>query len=193
MEPVRPNESTRLLQRMRAGDAAAEQEVLAQLYRELHALAVQSMQRERADHTLQPTALVHEAWMRIAGGDEGREWQSRAHFLCVAAKAMRHVLVDHARRRMADKRGANATRLELDEAVAIQDSRTLDVLALDEALQRLAQRDNELARMVELRFFGGLTTEETGAILGLSVRQVEGAWVTARGWLQRELSPKGAR
>jgi RNA polymerase sigma factor (TIGR02999 family) len=193
MEPARPNESTRLLQRMRAGDAAAEQEVLAQLYRELHALAVQSMQRERADHTLQPTALVHEAWMRIAGGGEGREWQSRAHFLCVAAKAMRHVLVDHARRRMADKRGANATRLELDEAVAMQESRTLDVLALDEALQRLAQRDNELARMVELRFFGGLTTEETGAILGLSVRQVEGAWVTARGWLQRELSPKGAR
>ena len=193
MEPVQPNEPTRLLRRMHAGDAAAEQEVLAQLYRELHALAEQSMQRERADHTLQPTALVHEAWMRIAGGDEGREWQSRAHFLCVAAKAMRHVLVDHARRRMADKRGANATRFELDESVAVHDTRTLDVLALDEALQRLAQRDNELARMVELRFFGGLTFEETAKILSLSVRQVEGAWVTARGWLQRELTREGAR
>src|SRR5262245_56648391 len=110
-----PNEPTRLLKRMQAGDSAAERELLAQLYRELHALAEQSMRRERPDHTLQPTALVHEAWMRLAHGDEVREWQSRAHFLCVASKAMRHVLVDHARRRATDKRGRNATRLELDD------------------------------------------------------------------------------
>lgn len=188
-----PNEPTRLLKRMQAGDSAAERELLEQLYRELHALAEQSMRRERPDHTLQPTALVHEAWMRLAHGDEAREWESRAHFLCVASKAMRHVLVDHARRRAADKRGHDATRLELDDSLASDAPKTLDVLALDEALERLTVRDAELARMVELRFFGGLSVEETGRILGLTVRQVEGAWVTARGWLQRELTPKGAR
>jgi len=188
--PVR--QATRLLQRVGDGDSDARAELLALLYRELHALAESSMRGERHDHTLQATALVHEAWMRLIQTDEQPQWESRAHFLCVAAKAMRNVLVDHARRRKSDKRGADAARLDLDEALLSYETHGLDVLALDEALARLARRDPELGRMVELRFFGGLTTEETGRVLGLSVRQVEGAWVTARGWLRRELTAKGA-
>jgi RNA polymerase sigma factor (TIGR02999 family) len=201
MEPSDPRHTASLLGRMRAGDAAAEEDLLAHLYAELHALAERGMRRERADHTLQPTALVHEAWLRIARGADTPVWEGRGHFLAVAAQAMRRVLVDHARRRAADKRGADAARVELDDAVfgavfgavAGADVRAFDVLALDEALESLSRRDAELARVVELRFFGGLTAAETGAVLGLGVRQVEGAWVTARGWLHRELGPKGAR
>jgi len=193
MDPVDPSRTASLLGRMRAGDAAAEEDLLAHLYAELHALAERGMGRERADHTLQPTALVHEAWLRIARGADTPVWEGRGHFLAVAAQAMRRVLVDHARRRAAEKRGAEAVRVELDEPLAGPDARELDVLALDEALERLSARDAELGRIVELRFFGGLTAPETGAVLGLSVRQVEGAWVTARGWLHRELGPKGAR
>jgi RNA polymerase sigma factor (TIGR02999 family) len=149
------------------------------------------MERERADHTLQPTALVHEVWLRLIGGVENVQWQSRAHFLCTAAKAMRRVLVDHARRRNASKRGELRERVALDETLASYEARAIDILALDEALEGLARKDGELARLVELRFFAGLTAEETGRVLGLSVRQVEGAWVAARGWLHRELGERG--
>ncbi|MCE9592646.1 MAG: sigma-70 family RNA polymerase sigma factor [Planctomycetes bacterium] len=181
-----PQQATLLLQRMEAGDSAAQSQLLELLYREMHTLAEKSMREERANHTLQATALVHEVWLRLIGGD-GQRWESRAHFLCTAAKAMRRVLVDHARRRMADKRGAGHERVTLDDALASYEERAVDVLALDQALEKLAAKDAELARIVELRFFAGLTTEETGKALGLSVRQVEGAWVTARGWLHREL------
>jgi RNA polymerase sigma factor (TIGR02999 family) len=191
MTPPHDNDATRLLARMGGGDSSARDELLRVLYRELHELAERSMRHERPDHTLQPTALVHEAWMRLTDSTATPTWESRAHFLGVAARAMRNVLVDHARRRAADKRGANVARIELDDTLASYNERALDVLALDEALERLAQRDGELARLVELRFFGGLTTEETGKVLGLSVRQVEGAWVTARGWLHRELAARG--
>lgn len=192
MTAPQSNDATRLLARVCDGDTSARDELLSVLYRELHALAERSMRHERPDHTLQPTALVHEAWLRLSDGQGAIAWASRAHFLGVAAKAMRNVLVDHARRRKAEKRGAGMARVELDEALASYQKGQVDVLALDEALERLAQRDRELARMVELRFFGGLTTEEAGQVLGLTVRQIEGAWVTARGWLHRELAAHGA-
>jgi RNA polymerase sigma factor (TIGR02999 family) len=192
MDAADPGRTELLLVRLRAGDAEAGEDLFAHLYRELHALAERGMRRERSDHTLQPTALVHEAWMRIARGADTPVWEGRAHFLAVAAKAMRRVLVDHARRHKAEKRGADPARVELDAVLAELEPRALDVLALDEALERLSARDAELGRIVELRFFGGLTTAETGAVLGLTVRQIEGAWVTARGWLHRELQPKDA-
>ena len=191
MTAPQPNDATQLLARVCEGDTQARAELLDVLYRELHELAERSMRAERPDHTLQPTALVHEAWLRLSDAQMPPSWNNRAHFLGVAAKAMRNVLVDHARRKAADKRDAGRARVELDAALASYEARAFDMLALDDALERLALRDLELARMVELRFFGGLTTEETGKLLGLSVRQVEGAWVTARGWLHRELAAYG--
>lgn len=192
---LHPAQVTALLQLASEGDARAREELSRVVYGELHSLAEREMRAERRDHTLQPTVLVHEAWVRLletpagpAAGAEDGPWRNRGHFLATAAKAMRNVLVDHARRRRAQKRDASPTRLALDQALADYAARDLDVLALEEALERLAARDAELARLVELRFYGGLTVEETGAVLGLSVRQVEGAWVTARGWLQRELA-----
>ncbi|MCK6445787.1 MAG: ECF-type sigma factor [Planctomycetes bacterium] len=186
MSDAVPTEATLLLRRLEAGDASAHEPLLQMLYRELHKLAEQSMRAERANHTLQATALVHEVWLRLVG-DESRAWRDRSHFLCSAAQAMRRVLVDHARRKRAEKRGAGQERVTLDDALASYEERALDVLALDQALEKLATKDQELARIVELRFFAGLTTEETGKALGLSVRQVEGAWVAARAWLHREL------
>jgi RNA polymerase sigma factor (TIGR02999 family) len=183
-----------LLQRASAGDPGARDELARLLYGELRALAEGQMRAERDDHTLQPTALVHEAWVRLMGtpGGAAIRWQDRSQFLCFAAQAMRNVLVDHARRRKTQKRSAPAARLELDEALAAYEIRALDLLALDEALERLAQHDAELARLFELRFFGGLTGAETAVVLGLTERQVEGAWVTARGWLRRELDTRGS-
>ena len=192
-----PAQVTALLQRASAGDSAAREELSRVIYRVLHRLAEREMRAERADHTLQPTALVHEAWVRLVGAPGSglaeevageTPWRSRGHFLATAARVMRRMLVDHARRRRAQKRDLSTTRLALDEALADYAARDLDVLALEEALERLAGRDAELARLVELRFYGGLTVEETGGVLGLSVRQVEGAWITARGWLLRELT-----
>jgi RNA polymerase sigma factor (TIGR02999 family) len=197
-----PLQATALLQRAAEGDRGAREELLGLLYRELHALAEAQMRGERADHTLQPTALLNEAWIRLVEtpgdpasglrGPAAGHCRGRSHFLCTAARAMRNVLVDHARRRAARKRGAPAERVALDEALAPYEDRALDLVALDETLERLGARDAELARVVELRFFGGLTAQETAAALGLSVRQVEGAWVTARGWLRQELGARNS-
>jgi RNA polymerase sigma factor (TIGR02999 family) len=191
-----PGEVTRLFRRLRAGDAPAGEELLAVLYHELHAIARRMMGAERADHTLQPTALVHEAWLRLAGGGADAS-EDRGHFLRLAGRAMRRVLVDHARARAAVKRGGGAedvtggTRLSF-EGVAVEkvpfESEPTDVLALDEALGRLEARDAEAARIVELRFFSGLTSAEAAQVLGRSVREIEGGWVFARGWLRRELA-----
>jgi RNA polymerase sigma-70 factor (ECF subfamily) len=174
---------------MRDGDKAAEEELLALVYRELRSVGELQMQRERAGHTLQPTALVNEAWLKLVDSDAHRNWESRGHFLAVAARAMRQVLVDHARSRDSEKRGAGRTMLPLDEAVALYGEKEVDLLALEEALARLAERDKELARLVELRFFGGLTHVEIGAVMGLTLRQVERSWVTARACLHRDLAP----
>jgi RNA polymerase sigma factor (TIGR02999 family) len=184
--------ATLLLARMRQGDRGAEPEFFRLVYGELHALAQRAMRGERADHTLQATALVHEAWVRLFPADDG-PFESRVEFLSVAARAMRNALVDHARARQAEKRGGARERVLLDEALALYERPDLDLLSLDEALGALEARDAELARLVELRFFAGLGNAETGRVLGLTERQVERAWVTARACLHRELSRGAAR
>jgi RNA polymerase sigma-70 factor (ECF subfamily) len=194
--PTPTREATALLQRLSSGDAGASEPLFRLLYGELRATAQRAMRGERADHTLQPTALVNEAFLKLvepSGAPPEIEWESRAHFLGVAARAMRQVLVDHARKRRSDKRDSGRERLPLDADLVAFEASAIDLLALDEALAKLAAHDEELARLVELRFFGGLTVEETGKVLGLSVRQVEGAWITARAWLYRAVGGSAAR
>ena len=144
------------------------------------------MEGERGDHTLQPTALVHEAYLRLMGGAR-MEWEDRAHFLNVAARAMRRVLVDHARKRHAKKRGGRREREPLDDAVDVYAERGLDVLALDDALERLAGVDDQLARIVELRYFAGLSNPEAARVIGMPLRSLERGWFSARAWLRAEL------
>ena len=175
-----------LLARLARGDAEAGEALFPLVYRELHGTAHRLMARERAGHTLQTTALLHEAWVRIAGGDAGRI-QDRQHFVRLASRAMRNVLVDHARRRNAKKRAPPSREPLIEDALTYWDGNHTDLLALDDALERLGERDAELARIVELRFFGGLTLEETGAALGISPQKVHRGWSFARTWLRREL------
>jgi len=178
-----------LLARLEAGDAAAGEELLPLLYQDLRGRAAAVMREERADHTLQPTALVHEAWMKLvpAAGASGPRFEGRAHFLGIAARAMRQVLVDHSRRKQAGKRGEGHERVTLDGAVAFYMEEGIDLLDLEEALQALAAEDEELARLVELRFFGGLEVREVADLLGVSHRRIERGWVFARTWLKRRL------
>lgn len=177
-----------LLERCRGGDSAAFDELVSAVYAELRKLAAYHLRAERTDHTLQPTALVHEAYVRLARGTE-RGWQDRAHFLAAAAQVMRHVLVDHARARAAGKRAGQRTQIALDEALEVAATHDVDVLALDDALRRLAEVDPQLARIVELRSFAGLTLVEVAEIVGVSRATVEREWATARAWLRKELSP----
>lgn len=180
--------TTRLLQRLADGQSEAADELLPLVYTELRALAAGYMAQERRQHTLQATALVHEAWLRIQkDADGGEPWQNRAHFLGVAARAMRRVLIDHARRRGAEKRGGERARLPLDEALELFEEHGPDLLTLDEALQRLAATDAELARIVELRFFAGASNGEIAEALGVSTRTVERGWKVAQAWLRAEL------
>ena len=188
---MEPNPATRLLQRLNEGDERASQELYRLLYEELRRLARDALRPERGDHTLQPTALIHEAWFKLVDARAVR-WNGRSHFFGVAARAMRQVLVDHARRRAAEKRGPGRERVPLDEALASFEGGAVDLLAVDEALERLARHDGELARLVELRFFGGLSLEEVAAALGRSPRQVELGWQTARAWLYRALGASDA-
>ncbi len=181
-----PADVTELLARLEAGDEAADAQLFQVAYDELRAAARRAMQGERAGHTLQTTALVHEAWMRLGGA--ARTSGSRAHFLALAARAMRRVLVDHARARGAAKRGGDAQREALDEAVAVFEQDGTALLDLDDALQRLQERDARMAEIVELRFFGGLTLEEVGRRTGLGKSRVHELWGLARAWLHRELS-----
>ena len=182
-----PERVTRLLERATSGDRAAAEELLPLLYGELKGVAVRSMRSERADHTLQPTALVHEAWLRLVGGGGAPRFESRRHFVRLAARAMRNVLVDHARARQAQKRGEGQEAASLDAVLAGFEEQHLDLLALHEALERLQEIDAPLARLVELRFFAGLTIEETARALELSTPTVERHWRVARMWLRREL------
>ncbi|MBL8989079.1 MAG: sigma-70 family RNA polymerase sigma factor [Gemmatimonadales bacterium] len=180
---------TRLLHELSAGNEHAVEQLVPLIYAELHAIAERQMRRERADHTLQPTALVHEAFLRLVGNETS--WQNRQHFLGVAAQAMRRILVDHARRQKARKRGGGADKIELDEqliAVGGESGEGLDLEALDEALTRLAELDARQARIVELRFFAGLDVEETAAVVGVSPATVKRDWQFAKAWLKRELS-----
>ena len=162
------------------------EQLVAALYDELHAVAARAMRRERGSHTLQPTAVLHEAYMRLASQHQVG-WRDEQEFLAVAANVMRRVLVDHARRRAAGKRGAGAARVTLDpERLAASDS-GVDLLGLDDAIERLARSEPRAARVVELRFFAGLSVEETAKALGVSAPTVKREWAWARTWLYREL------
>ena len=182
--------TTLLLRRLGAGDATAAEEMLPLLHDELRRIAERAMRGERDDHTLQPTALVNEAFLRLAGENA---WESRAHFLRVAARAMRNILVDHARARAAGKRGGgDAHRVTLDDGVGFDDGRSAaTVLHVHELLAELAEVDEPLARIVELRFFGGLSEKEIAASLGISTRSVQRGWRTARAWLLARLDDDG--
>ena len=179
---------TQLLNELGGGDRAALDQLVPLVFDELRRLAHSYLRRERADHTLQPTALVNEAYLRLANQQDVR-WQNRAHFFGIAASLMRQILVDHARRRAADKRGgADLERLSITQAEDLVNHEDVDVLALNEALERLNEFDRQQARIVELKFFAGLTIEETTEVLGVSHATVERDWKLARSWLKRELS-----
>lgn len=177
---------TQILRQLDLSDPEQAEELLAVVYDELRSLAGRQLRGERPDHTLQPTALVHEAYLRLVDADD-IGWQSRGHFFGTAARAMRQILVDHARRRSADKRGGDRERVTLDSGIPDDAAIAADVLDLHTALEKLALHDAELARLVELRFFAGLTLDETADATGVSRRKVAKDWSVARLWLQREL------
>jgi RNA polymerase sigma-70 factor (ECF subfamily) len=180
------SEVTRWLIAGSAGDARALEALLPLVYDELHRQAVRFFNRERAGHTLQPTALVNEVYLRLINQREVN-WQNRAQFFGIAAEMMRRILVSHARGRQAQKRGGAAQQITLDEDVAAEPQRDLNLLALDDALTRLEQLDPEKSRMVELRFFSGLSVEETAEVMGVSPRTIDRQWQTAKAWLHREI------
>jgi len=181
-----PQEITQLLLAWGSGDESALERLVPLVEAELHRLAQQYLDRERACHTLQATELVNEAFLRLIDWKNAR-WQNRAHFFGMAATLMRRVLVDHARRRRYLKRGGEAIRVSLAEAEGLAQEPDTDVLALDEALDRLAVMDTRKSRIVELRYFGGLTVEQTADALGISEATVKREWTLARAWLRREL------
>jgi RNA polymerase sigma-70 factor, ECF subfamily len=183
-----PEHLTELLNRMRDGDEDAADRAMTMLYDELRIIAGRHMRGERCGHTLEPTALVHEAYMRLVGQREV-EWQSRAHFLSIAARIMRRVLVDHARRRAAAKRGGGRVAITVTGGALSSASAVIDLIALDDALMELAARDERQAKGVELRFFAGLDVGETAEVLGLSAATVKRDWRFAKAWLGRELAP----
>ena len=177
---------TRLLEQLQAGDRNAVADLVPLLYDELRQLASKYLRRERPGHTLQATALVHEAYLRLVDQkDVG--WQNRSHFFGVAAQQMRRILVDHARNRHAAKRGGSAPKVTLDEALVVSDQAAEDVLQLNELLSRLGERDEQQARVVELRVFGGLTVEEAAEALDISPATVKRDWAMAKAWLTREI------
>jgi len=171
---------------MSQGEDGAAEELFSLVYGELRRMAGRLMQGERAGHTLQATALVHEAWLKL-GEDGTEEWEGRAHFLRVAARAMRNLLVDHARSHRAQKRGGDRQRMVLDDMVAVYEDRGIDLYALDEAIGELQQMDPQLARLVDIRFFVGLGNRETAQVLGISLRSTERAWFSARAFLRSKL------
>jgi len=185
-----PRSVTALLGEWSRGNHGALDQLLPLVYPELRRIAARQLRSERPDHTLQPTALVHEAYLRLVDQRQV-DWQGRAHFFGVAARVMRRILVDHARRHRARKRGAGARCVSIDEAKEVATSE-MPILALDHALDRLQGVDPELARLVELRAFGGLTIEEAAHVLEVSPSTAKRDWRTARAWLNRELGP-GAR
>lgn len=182
-----PTDLTCMFATLSDRDRSEAARLLPAIYQELRGLAGKLMNRERESHTLQATALVHEAYLRLLTA-EPQKWTDRAHFFRVAAAVMRHVLVDHARRRGREKHGGGATPLALDEAVAVFEERAIDLVALDEALEKLAALDKRKARIVELRFFAGLTIAEVAESLGIASRTVKQDWQFARLWLLREIS-----
>jgi len=181
------HEVTRLLLAWRQGDGAAFNSLIPLVYRELHHLAKRYMRRERAGHTLQTTALVNEAYLRLVDC-ANVQWQNRAHFFAVAARVMRQILVDYARGRRSDKRGGQEIHVALDEAAEVSQTRGVDLIALDDALQSLARIDLRKSRVVEMRFFAGLTVKEIAEVFKVSSRTVSRDWDFAQAWLYREMS-----
>lgn len=177
---------TELLVRWRGGDRKALEALIPLVYAELRHLARHYLQQERVGHTLQSTALVHEAYVRLAG-QNAPQWQNRAHFFGVAAELMRQILVDHARTRKAAKRGGGACKVSLEDAADHAEPVDVDLVALDDALTTLAELDPQQSRVVELKFFAGLSIEDTSEVLGISPSTVKRDWITARAWLFREL------
>jgi RNA polymerase sigma factor (TIGR02999 family) len=182
-----PDQITLLLQQMKLGDSDARARLASLVYPQLKKIAAQHMRRERPDHTLQPTALVHEAFLRLAGSGEVA-WQNRSHFFALAAELMRQILVDYARRRRAAKRGGAAEVLELQEWQARIEEHPELVLEVDRLLTRLNSLDSRQAKVVEMRYFAGLTEEEIAGALGVSERTVKRDWNMARAWMRKELS-----
>lgn len=176
-----------LLLAWREGDAQALERLMPLVYEELHELARRQLGHERPDHSLQPTALLHEAYLRLVGAD--MQWDGRVHFFAVVARVMRHVLVDHARGRARDKRGGGLTLVTLDEGLAAGATAASDILALNDALERLAKLDERRARAIELHYFGGLTYEEVATAMEISPATVHRELRLAKAWLRRELEP----
>jgi len=186
MTTASPQDITQLLSDWSRGDKAALDKLTPLVYAELRQIARRQMGKERVGHTLQPTALVNEAYLKVAG-QGGSEWQSRAHFFAVCAQVMRHILVDHARTHARDKRGGGAVHVSLDEAAGAVSVQAANFVALDEALSTLETLDPQKGRIVELRYFGGLSVEEVAKILKISPATVGREWRRAKAWLYQEL------
>ncbi|MCG6158015.1 ECF-type sigma factor [Rubinisphaera margarita] len=179
---------TRILSAIENGDQAAASELLPLVYDELRRLAAIRMKQEQPDHTLQPTALVHEAFLRLVGNNSP-QWDGRGHFFAAAAEAMRRILIENARRKGRIKRGGELQQQEFNDTIGVDSAENAEeLLTLDEALTKLAEEDLQLAKLVELRYFTGLTIEETAKVLGVSPRTTKRNWTYARAWLQREIS-----
>lgn len=183
-------EITALLRRAQEGDQDAKERLIEKVYGELRKLAGAYLRRERPGHSLQPTALVNEAYLKLAKLDR-LSWQDRSHFFGVAAHVMRQVLVDHARARRAEKRGGGVGVVPLDESRILDKGRPLEIIALNEALERLHVKDPRAAKVIECRFFGGLSVEETAEVLGIAARTVKRDWNLGRAWLRKDLSRTG--
>ena len=183
----KPGDVTHLLRRLNRGNSQAANELVPLIYNELRQLAAACMRREQAGHTLQPTALVHEAYLRLMG-QRNVQWNDRAHFFAVAATLMRRVLLDYARKRHTAKRGGAPRKATLAEGLLIAEEHLDDVLALDQGLTRLAAIDPQQARLVELRFFAGLDVEEIAAVMDISTATVKREWSSAKAWLNREIT-----
>ena len=187
MRPTSPYPVTELLERWNEGDESARDQLVPLVYEELRRIARRCLAGQRSGHTLQPTALVHEAYLRLVGRGSVN-WQSRMHFFAAAAQMMRQILVDHARRHIAAKRGGGAITVVLGEELALPQKASLDLLALDDAMKRLATLDARQCQIVELRFFGGLSIAETAQAVDISPATTKREWTTARLWLHRAMS-----
>jgi RNA polymerase sigma factor (TIGR02999 family) len=182
---------TALLKGFQAGDTEAQARLMAAVYEELRGMAARYMSREKPGHTLQATALVNEAYLRLVK-IKTVDWQDRAHFYAVAAQVMRRILVSHARLHLAGKRGGGVEALSLDEALVYSEGRSSELVRLDDALEKLTYTDERVSKVIELRFFGGLSVEETASVLKISARTVKREWMFGRAWLRSELGQEGS-
>ena len=188
MEPS-PSEATGILRRLVAGEPQAAADLFPLVYQQLRVIAAYHLRQERSDHTLQATALVHEAYLRLVRQEEST-WQGRAHFLALASQVMRHILVDYGRSRGRVKRGGNPVRAQLADSNCAAEDRLEEILALDQCLRRLEEIDLRQSRIVELRYFGGLSVEEVAEVLGVSAKTVKRDWSVARAWLYGQLKER---